>query len=178
MIKKDSGFRIDDDESQETHDESFGQFEYSSYDPYDSDIEVEMPREAREILGKMLGLDSTKTHDEDIGDLETRNDEVSNISPLSTSQVLPSFEAYTPPVTYPEKVEETLGIPMEVEPLNQTQLEDIGLNTYSDHNLTLSSREFPSFDEPEPQPKLLPNLPSLDVNFGIEKRSRSTHQTI
>jgi hypothetical protein len=57
---------IDDDESQETHDESFGQFEYSSQniedDPYDSDIEVEMPREALEILGKMLGLDYNKTH--------------------------------------------------------------------------------------------------------------------
>ena len=53
--------------------------------------------------------------------------------------------------------------------MNQTQLEDIGLNAYSDHNLTLSFREVPSFDEPEPQPKPLPNLPSLDVNLGIEK---------
>jgi hypothetical protein len=48
--QKDLGFMIDDDESQETHDESFGKFEYSSQniedDPYDSDIEVEMPRES------------------------------------------------------------------------------------------------------------------------------------
>ena len=36
------------------------------------------------------------------------------------------------------------------------------------HNLSLSSREVPSFDEPEPQPKPLPNLPSLDENLGIE----------
>ena len=57
---------------------------------------------------------------------------------------------------------------MEVKPLDQTQLEDIGLTAYSDHNLTLSFREVPSFDEPEPQPKPLPNLPSLDVNLGIE----------
>jgi hypothetical protein len=169
--QKDLGFMIDEDESQETHDESFGLFEYSSQniedDPYDSDIEVEMPREALEILGKMLGLDYNKTHVEDIGDLDTRNDEVENLSPPSTPQVLPSFEAHTPPVTYPEEVEETLGIPIEVEPLNQTQLEDIGLNTYND-NLTLSYREVPSFDEPKPQPKSLPNLLSLDENLGIE----------
>jgi hypothetical protein len=124
--KKDLGFMIDDDESQETHDESFGQFEYSSQniedDPYDSDIEVEMPRKALEILGKMLGLDYNKTHVEDIGDLDTRNDEVNNISSQSTPQVLPSFEAHTPPVTYPEEVEETLGISMEVEPLDQAPL--------------------------------------------------------
>jgi hypothetical protein len=92
--------------------------------------------------------------DEHIGDLDT-------ISPLNTPQVLPSFEAPTPPVTYPEEVEETIRTPIEVEPLNQTQLEDIGLNIHSD-NLTLSSGEVPSFDEPEPQPKPLPNLPSLD----------------
>ncbi|GJT49163.1 hypothetical protein Tco_0975320 [Tanacetum coccineum] len=33
------------------------------------------------------------------------------LSPQSTPQVLPSFEENTPPVTYPEEVEETLGIP-------------------------------------------------------------------
>ena len=49
-----------------------GNLNIASCDPYDSDIEVEMPREALEILRKMLGLDSTKTHDEHIGDLDTR----------------------------------------------------------------------------------------------------------
>lgn len=48
--QKDLGFMIDDDESQETDDESLGQFVYSSQniedDPFDSDIEVEMPRES------------------------------------------------------------------------------------------------------------------------------------
>jgi hypothetical protein len=136
-------------------------------DPYDSDIEVEMPREALEILGKMLGLDYNKTHVEDIGDLDTRSDEVNNMSPQSTPQVLPSFDAYTPPMTYPKEVEKTIGAPIEVEPLNQAQLENIGLNTCN-HNLSLSSKEVPSFDEPEPQPKPLPNLPSLDQNLGIE----------
>jgi hypothetical protein len=102
-----------------------------------------------------------------IGNLDKMEDEVNNISSPSTPQILPSFEAHTPPVTYPEEIKETIGIPIEVEPLNQTQLEDIGLNTYND-NLTLSSREVPSFDEPEPQPKPLPNLPSLDENLGIE----------
>ena len=66
-------------------------------------------------------------------------------------------------MTYPEEVEETLGTPIEVEPLDQAPLEDIGLNTCSD-NLTLSSKEVPIFDEPEPQPKPLPNLPSFDEN--------------
>ncbi|GKD91980.1 hypothetical protein Tco_1371817, partial [Tanacetum coccineum] len=61
--------------------------------------------------------------------------------PQSTPQVLPSFEEYTPPVTYPEEVEETLGTPIEVEPLDETQLE-------------------------EPQPQPLPNCPSLDVSLG------------
>ena len=63
-----------------------------------------------EALGLLLSLPK------DIGDLDTWNDEVNNISPQNTQ---PSFEAPTPPVTYPEEVEETLGIPMEVEPLNQ-----------------------------------------------------------
>ena len=95
-----------------------------------------------------------------------QNKHIGNPSPQSTPQVLPSFEAHTPPVTYPEKVEETLGIPMEVEPLEQAPLEDIGLNTCND-NLTLSSREFPSVDEPEPQ--LLHNFSSLDLHLGDKR---------
>ncbi|GKD49703.1 hypothetical protein Tco_1278679 [Tanacetum coccineum] len=84
-----------------------------------------------------------------------------NSSPQSTPQVLPSFEEYTPPVTYPEEVEETLETPIEVEHLSETQLEDLGLNTRN-HDLPLSPREVPSFYEPEPQPQPLPNFPSLD----------------
>ncbi|GKE92871.1 hypothetical protein Tco_1573966, partial [Tanacetum coccineum] len=57
-------------------------------------------------------------------------DKVENLDPQSAPQVLPSFEEYTLPVTYPEEVEETLGIPIEVEPLDHTKLEDLGLNTY------------------------------------------------
>ncbi|GKA57262.1 hypothetical protein Tco_0756450 [Tanacetum coccineum] len=93
-------------------------------------------------------------------------DKVDNPSPQSTPQVLPSFEVYTPPMTYLEEVEETIGILMEFEPLNQTQLEDLGLNTCS-HDLFPSSKEFPSVDEPEPQP--LPNLPFLDINLGDKR---------
>jgi hypothetical protein len=92
---------------------------------------------------------------------------IENLSPPSAPQVLPSFEAHTPPMTYPKEVEETIGTPIEVEPLDQTQLEEIGLKTCS-HNLSFSSMEVPSLDEPEPQPKPLPNLPSLDENLGIE----------
>ncbi|GKE80857.1 hypothetical protein Tco_1550857, partial [Tanacetum coccineum] len=39
--------------------------------------------------------------------------EVGVTSPKSTTQTLPSFEKYTPPVTYPEEVEKTLGTPIE-----------------------------------------------------------------
>ncbi|GJU10352.1 hypothetical protein Tco_1132748 [Tanacetum coccineum] len=77
-----------------------------------------------------------------------------NPDPQSTPQVLPSFKEYTPPVTYPEEVEETLGFPMEVEPLDEPQVEDLGLKTCK-HDITLSSKEIPSVDELEPQ--LLPN---------------------
>ncbi|GJX81992.1 hypothetical protein Tco_0331473 [Tanacetum coccineum] len=90
-----------------------------------------------------------------------------NSSPQSTPQVLLSFEVYTPPMTYSKEVEETIGILMEVEPLDESQLEDLGLNTC--HELFLSSREIPSFDEPEPQPNLLPNFSPLDVNLGNKR---------
>ncbi|GJU16233.1 hypothetical protein Tco_1144199 [Tanacetum coccineum] len=70
-----------------------------------------------------------------------------NLNPQRTPQVIPLFEEYTSLVTYPEEVEDTLGIPMEVEPLEETQLEDLGLNTCN-HDIPLSSREVPIFDEP------------------------------
>ncbi|GKB82205.1 hypothetical protein Tco_0949100 [Tanacetum coccineum] len=78
-------------------------------------------------------------------------DKVDNLSPQCTPQVLPSIELYAQPVTHPEEVEETIGILMEVEPLDYMKLEDLGLNTYS-HDLFPTSREFPSVDEPKPQP--------------------------
>nr|GEX47596.1 hypothetical protein [Tanacetum cinerariifolium] len=80
----------------------------------------------------------------------------------STIQTLPSFEEYTPPVTYPDEVKNTLGTPIEVEPLNETKLEEVGLNC--NHNTPFSSKEVPSFDKLEPQPLL--NSPSLDVSLG------------
>ncbi|GJS62741.1 hypothetical protein Tco_0657525 [Tanacetum coccineum] len=54
------------------------------------------------------------------------------------------------------------------QPLDETQLEDLGLNTCN-HDLPLSSREVPSFDELEPQPQPLPNYPPLDVSLGSER---------
>nr|GEX83371.1 hypothetical protein [Tanacetum cinerariifolium] len=65
------------------------------------------------------------------------------------SQTRPSFYVYTPLVTYPKEVEDTIRISMEVEPFDQTQLEDVGLNTCC-HDLFLSSREAPSVVELEP----------------------------
>ncbi|GJY31799.1 hypothetical protein Tco_0415294 [Tanacetum coccineum] len=94
------------------------------------------------------------------------SNKVDNPSPQSTPQVLPLFEEYTPPVTYPEEVDKTIGIPMEVEPLEHTKQEDLGLNTCS-HDLFSSSREIPSVDELEP--RLLPNFSPLDVNLGDKR---------
>ncbi|GJS90445.1 zinc finger, CCHC-type containing protein [Tanacetum coccineum] len=76
-----------------------------------------------------------------------------------------SLKEHTPPVTYPEEVEETLGTSIEVEPLDETQLEDLRLNTCN-HDLPLSSMEVPSFDESEPQPQPLHNRPPLDRSLG------------
>ncbi|GJU67346.1 hypothetical protein Tco_1253605 [Tanacetum coccineum] len=73
---------------------------------------------------------------------------------------------YTLPVTYLEEVEETLGIPMEVEPLDEPQLEDLGLNTCN-YDITLSFKEIPSVDEPKPQ--LLLNSSPLDVILGDKR---------
>ncbi|GJY41482.1 hypothetical protein Tco_0428752 [Tanacetum coccineum] len=104
-------------------------------------------------------------------------DKVDNLSPQSTPQVLLSFEEYTLNVTYPEEVEDTLGTPIEVEPLNQTQVEDIGLNTCND-DIPLSFREVLSFDEPKPQPHPLPNCPSLEdetLNDYLLNDSSSDH---
>ncbi|GJV54352.1 hypothetical protein Tco_1450093 [Tanacetum coccineum] len=86
------------------------------------------------------------------------------------SQAPPSFDLYTPPMTYSKKVEVTIEIPIEVEPLDHAKLEDLGLNTCS-HDLFLSSKKVPSVDEPEPQ--LLPNFPSLDVNLGDKRGTDS-----
>nr|GEW03496.1 hypothetical protein [Tanacetum cinerariifolium] len=86
--------------------------------------------------------------DETIRDLDTMDDKVNNPSTQSTPQFLLLFEVYTPPVTYPEKVGETIGILMEVKPLDHTKLEDLGLSTSND--IPFSSSEIPSVDEPEP----------------------------
>ncbi|GKA99069.1 hypothetical protein Tco_0827006 [Tanacetum coccineum] len=90
------------------------------------------------------------------------DNEVGVTSPESTTQTLSTFKEYTPSMTYLEEVEKTLGIPIKVEPLNETKLEEVSLNC--NHNTPLSSREIPSFDGPKPQPLL--NSPSLDVSLG------------
>ncbi|GJV00506.1 hypothetical protein Tco_1329776 [Tanacetum coccineum] len=71
-------------------------------------------------------------------------------------------------MTYPDEAKEIIGLPIEVEPLDKTQLEDLGLNTCN-HDLPLSYREVPSFDEPEPQPQPLSNCPPLDVSLGSKR---------
>ncbi|GJZ56431.1 hypothetical protein Tco_0611624 [Tanacetum coccineum] len=106
-------------------------------------------------------------YDEHVDSLSTMDYEVGDTSPESTIQTLLLFAEYTPPVTYPEEVEKTLGTLIEVEPLNKTKLEEVGLNC--NHNTPLSSREVPSFDKPEPQLQPLPNCPPLDASLGTER---------
>ncbi|GKE23349.1 hypothetical protein Tco_1434861 [Tanacetum coccineum] len=65
-----------------------------------------------------------------------------------------------------KRLRRSQGIPVEVEPLDEPQLEDLGLNTCN-HDITLSSKKIPSVDESEPQ--LLPNSSSLDVILGDKR---------
>nr|GEU97856.1 reverse transcriptase domain-containing protein [Tanacetum cinerariifolium] len=101
-------------------------------------------------------------YDEHVDSLITMDNEVGVTSLKITTQTLPLFEEYTQPMTYPKEVEKTLGTSIEVEPLNKTKLEEVGLNC--NHNTPFSSREVLSFDGPEPQALL--NSPSLDVSLG------------
>ncbi|GKC27617.1 hypothetical protein Tco_1034911 [Tanacetum coccineum] len=114
-------------------------------------VRVEVPR-------CMAWLD----YDEHVDSLSMKNNEIGVTSPKSTTQTLPSIKLYTPPVTYPEEVKKTLGTPIEVEPLNETKLKEVGLNC--NHNTLFSSWKIPIFDGLEPQPLL--NSPSLDVSLG------------
>ncbi|GJS96473.1 hypothetical protein Tco_0803441 [Tanacetum coccineum] len=66
--------------------------------------------------------------------------------------------------------QQDLGTPMEVKPFNQTQLDDLALNTCI-HDLFISFREVHSVDESETQP--LPNFLSLDVNLGDKRGTDS-----
>ncbi|GJV79844.1 hypothetical protein Tco_1515714 [Tanacetum coccineum] len=106
-------------------------------------------------------------YDKHVDSLSMMDNVVGVTSLESTIQTLPSFEEYTPPVTYPEEVEKTLGTPIEVEPLNKTKLEEVGLNC--NHNTPLSSREVPSFDKLKPQPQPLSKCPPLYVSLGEER---------
>ncbi|GJX57290.1 hypothetical protein Tco_0287187 [Tanacetum coccineum] len=69
-----------------------------------------------------------------------------------------------------EVVDKTIDIPMEVEPLDHTKLEDLGLNTCN-RDIPLSSREIISVDESVPQP--LPNSSPLNVIFDEKKLGSS-----
>ncbi|GKA63375.1 hypothetical protein Tco_0762981, partial [Tanacetum coccineum] len=108
-------------------------------------------------------------YDKHVDSLSTMDNEVGVTSLESTTQTLPSFEEYTPPVTYPKEVKKTLGTLIEVEPLNETKLEEVGLKC--NHNTPFCSREVPSFFGPEPQPLL--HSPSLDVIFDEKKLGSS-----
>ncbi|GJY96454.1 hypothetical protein Tco_0513364 [Tanacetum coccineum] len=76
---------------------------------YKEDLEYEV------VMVKMPKCMSwLNAYNEPIGDLDMMDDILDNPSPQSTPQILPSFEVYTPPVTHPKEVKETIGIMMEV----------------------------------------------------------------
>nr|GEY58437.1 hypothetical protein [Tanacetum cinerariifolium] len=56
---------------------------------------------------------------------------------------------------------------VEVEPLNEAKLEEVGLNC--NHNTPVSFREVLSFDKAKPQPQPLPNCPPLDASLRIKR---------
>ncbi|GJW46780.1 putative ribonuclease H-like domain-containing protein [Tanacetum coccineum] len=103
-------------------------------------------------------------YDEHVDSLSTMDNEVGVTSPESTTQTLPSFEEYTPPMTYPKEVEKTLGTPIEVEPLNKTKLEEVGLNC--NHNTPFTSREEFNSLMTGSLNRLRQLDPSLDVSLG------------
>nr|GEW08824.1 putative reverse transcriptase domain-containing protein [Tanacetum cinerariifolium] len=115
----------------------------------DEKVWVELPRCIRRL-----------SYDEPICNIGMMEDKVDNPNPQDTPQVLPSLEVYTPPVTYPEEVEETIRIPMEVEPLDETQLEDLGLNTCK-HDTPLSPRKAYFLEG-----KQIPSVGVYDETFG------------
>nr|GEW93749.1 ribonuclease H-like domain-containing protein [Tanacetum cinerariifolium] len=57
---------------------------------------------------------------------------------------------------------------MEVEPLYQTKIEDVGLDICN-HDIPIHSKEVPGFDEPKPQPQHLPSCLSLDESLREER---------
>ncbi|GJR90795.1 hypothetical protein Tco_0214806 [Tanacetum coccineum] len=76
---------------------------------YKEDLEYEV------VMVKMPKCMSwLDAYNEPIGDLDMIEDKVDNPSPQSTQQVLLSFEVYTPDMTHPKEVDETIRIPMEV----------------------------------------------------------------
>ncbi|GJX52681.1 hypothetical protein Tco_0281050, partial [Tanacetum coccineum] len=94
-------------------------------------------------------------------------DKVENPSPQSTPQVLLLFEVYTPPVTYPKEVKETLGTPIEVEPLDKTQLEDLVLNICN-NDFPLSSMEVPNLGDPKEHYEFKPGLLGHGGSLGVD----------
>ncbi|GJS10273.1 hypothetical protein Tco_0367069 [Tanacetum coccineum] len=145
---------------------SLTQFFYDHVDDYTRmDLDFAADRNLRELSGEEA-WEAIENFSQGQKELGITWDKVENSNSQSTPQVLPSFKES--PMTHPEEVKETIGIPMKVETLHEPQLKDLGLNTCN-HDIPLSSREVHSFDELKPQLQPLPNCPPLDVNLG-EKR--------
>ncbi|GKB27022.1 hypothetical protein Tco_0866423 [Tanacetum coccineum] len=110
-------------------------------------------------------------YDEHVDSLSTMYNEVGVTSPESTTQILPSFEEYTLPMTYPEEVEKTLGTLIEVEPLNETKLEELGLAIAiiaNSHPKGVYSYYNPGIDDPKRHFGFKPGLLGKSVSLGVD----------
>ncbi|GKA96324.1 hypothetical protein Tco_0818419 [Tanacetum coccineum] len=125
-----------------------------------------LPKPSRQKQFEGIILNFMRDQEDELRQLEKYMDEIDDEFMHLANMAIEMFEMKIK--ARENEVKETLGTLMKVEPLDKAQLEDFGLNTYN-NDIPLSSREVPSFDEPETQPKPLPNCPSLDVSLGEER---------
>ncbi|GJW93510.1 hypothetical protein Tco_0173182 [Tanacetum coccineum] len=147
-LKKGSSFRPDS----ETNEPHLRTYQLWKKTFYEETYKLDDMTELRMIQPK-------KTYEEDL------ENEIVMIKMPSCMSFLGCTNAYDEPI----EVEEALGTPMEVEPLDQPKLKDVGL---TNHNIFLSSKEIPSVDEPKPQ--VLPNFPPLEVSLGEKRGPKPT----
>ncbi|GJR03051.1 hypothetical protein Tco_0526035 [Tanacetum coccineum] len=131
------------------------------------DLESSTWRRRQETDGKLRELSGEEAW-EAIENFSQGQKELDNPPNIISEQEVANLKAQAKRLFGNENVwvEIHRGTPIEVEPLDHTKLEDLGLNTCS-HDIFLSYKEIPSVDEPDPQ--LLPKFSPLDVNLGDER---------
>ncbi|GJU90350.1 hypothetical protein Tco_1302773 [Tanacetum coccineum] len=130
---------------------SFTQFFYDHVDDYTRmDLDFAADKNLRELSGEEAW--------EAIENFAQGQKEWDNPPNIISEQELANLKAQAKRLFGDEKVE----------PLDEIQLEDLGLNTCN-HGIPVSPGEVPSFDESEPQPNPLLNYPSLDASLRDQR---------